>query len=89
MIGKKSDFGEVSSHVYFEVYFPQLEEYKVNQVWNKLIAKHEALRTVIDSWETQHILDENRNYQVLFNEGEHQCNDTRYKLMNKSYNPSI
>lgn len=89
VIGEKSDFGEVSSHVYFEVTFPRLDEIKLNQVWNKLISSHEALRTIISSWDSQKILDSDIEYKVLVKEGQKNCDKTRNKLMNKYYDPSI
>ncbi|MCQ9291598.1 condensation domain-containing protein [Staphylococcus hyicus] len=89
IIGEKSVFGSVSSHVYFEVTFPTLDEIKINKIWNNLISKHEALRTVIDSWDTQKIVDSDIEYEVLVKKGEKNCNETRNRLMNKYYNPSI
>lgn len=89
MIGEKSEFGSVSSHVYFEVTFPRLDKIKLNQVWNKLISRHEALRTVIDSWDSQRILHLDFEYEVMVKEGEKSCNETRDKLMNKYYDPFV
>ncbi|WP_347563070.1 condensation domain-containing protein [Staphylococcus sp. 191] len=89
IIGEKSEFGSVSSHVYFEVTFPKLDKIKLNQVWNKLISKHEALRTVMDSWDSQRILDSGFEYEVLVEEGEKNRNKTRDRLMNKYYDPFI
>ncbi|WP_409481097.1 condensation domain-containing protein [Staphylococcus aureus] len=88
-LGGKSDFGDVSSHVYFEVIFPKLDTLLVEKIWNKLIRRHEALRTVINSWDTQKIIEPNSFYKVLINQNDEGCEATRKKLMNKTYDPYV
>lgn len=88
LIGQQSKFGDVSSHVYFEVKFPKLDIERANQVWNKLIKKHQALRTIIDSWETQTILSGDLDYKLLVNNENGDSHLIREQLQDKQYDPA-
>lgn len=68
--------------------FLELDIERANQLWNKLIKKHQALRTIIDSWETQTILSGDLDYKLLVNNENGDSHLIREQLQDKQYDPA-
>lgn len=90
LLGREKHFelGGVSSHVYMEVKLPLLEKRRAENVWNDIIKKHEALRSVFTSNKTQKILNIDTYYHIEINEGDDiqdKVNATKKRLKGKKY----
>lgn len=86
---KNFKYGGVSSHVYIEIKLPLLDINKAEEVWNNIINRHEALKTVFTPNHYQKILKEDTYYRIKYNNGENiaeKINNTRKKLESKVYN---
>jgi pyochelin synthetase len=49
-------YGGVACHVYLEVTYPHLDPARTEDAWNRLVARHDMLRAVIDPAGHQHVL---------------------------------
>lgn len=58
------DLGEVSVHVYSEYECPNIDMERLEQAWNRVIARHEALRLVFTLEGKQKILPETPYYTI-------------------------
>lgn len=89
--GNSFEYGNVSSHVYFEIIFPKLDRVRAEKVWNKLIRRHHSLRNIITPDSKQKTLENVPDYKLIWNEK--QCFSTddesikeiRNNLINKYY----
>lgn len=62
------DLGEVSCHFYFEVDRPELDISAFNTAWNKVVNRHDMLRSIILPEGLQCILPEVPYYEVSVND---------------------
>ncbi len=85
--GKYFKYGEVSSHVYFEVKFPLLEQKRVTEIWNILIRRHNNLRLVITDNQKQKIIESVPSLKIIWQEDENESliQNIRNELSNKYY----
>lgn len=51
------EYGGVACHIYMEIRYDELEHGRVEAAWNKLIARHDMLRAVIDKNGYQKVLE--------------------------------
>lgn len=58
------DYGNTACHVYQEFVYERLDVAKVEMAWNKLIQKHDALRTVIYKAGYQKVLETTPYFEV-------------------------
>lgn len=65
--------GEVSTHLYLELACHELDVFRLNQAWQRLIEHHDMLRAVVTSDGQQQVLPEVPAYQI-----------TRYDLRGQS-----
>ena len=66
LLGRQSSFGygNVACHGYLELSWPRLDPLRVEQAWNRLIARHDMLRAVIASEGSQRVLADVAHYAV-------------------------
>ncbi|UXV29525.1 non-ribosomal peptide synthetase [Mammaliicoccus sciuri] len=88
------EFGDVSSHCYFELETEHLDVNLLESAWNKLIQKHLSLRTVIcEDQLSQKVLKEVNFYNIEYidlrqiNNGERQALKVRNQLEHQNFNP--
>lgn len=58
------DYGNTACHIYQEFVYEKLDPNKVEQVWNLLIRKHEALRTVIYKAGYQKVMETTPHFSI-------------------------
>ncbi|MBB2964985.1 non-ribosomal peptide synthetase [Methylobacterium sp. R2-1] len=61
--------GGVACHVYFEWLLPALDPARLEEAWNRLVARHDMLRAVVTSEGRQRILPTVPRYRVVVDEG--------------------
>lgn len=93
LLGRKDVFqyGNTACHIYMEVEYPQLDEKRVEGIWNILIKRHSMLRVIFDDSGTQRILDTVPPYQLYTGQPEHRnksADEIRQDLGHKIYNPA-
>ncbi len=54
---------QTGCHVYFEIDLPELDVFRLNTAWNRLVRRHEMLRAVILPEGSQQILEETAPYR--------------------------
>lgn len=66
LMGRSSlfDYGGVACHIYLQLNYDHLDVERVEEIWNKLIEKHEMLRAVIYEDGYQKILEEAPHFAV-------------------------
>ncbi|UHA73197.1 non-ribosomal peptide synthetase [Paenibacillus sp. 481] len=57
-------YGGVACHIYLELHYPELEHSGVEEVWNKLVARHDMLRAIIDKNGYQQVMESVPRLQV-------------------------
>ena len=72
-------YGNTACHIYQEFSYDKLNVKKVERVWNSLIKKHDALRTVIYEAGYQKVLERTPHFTVL----EVQISDTNQEDLTK------
>ncbi|MEQ4715487.1 amino acid adenylation domain-containing protein [Nonomuraea sp. B19D2] len=67
LLGRQDSFGYggVACHGYLEIAYPGLDRTRLEEAWNRLIARHDMLRAVISPDGYQQVLPEVPRYQVL------------------------
>ncbi|ANY08120.1 non-ribosomal peptide synthetase [Pseudonocardia sp. HH130630-07] len=60
LLGRQESFGYggVACHGYLEIEYPELDPVRVEDAWNRLIARHDMLRAVVEADGYQHVLPE-------------------------------
>ena len=69
LLGRKDvfDYGSVACHIYMEYEYEYLEPEKATICWNKLIQRHEMLRTVFsDNEGTQKVLETVPKFEIVY-----------------------
>lgn len=69
LLGRKDvfDYGSVACHIYMEYEYEDLEPEKATICWNKLIQRHEMLRTVFsDNEGTQKVLETVPKFEIVY-----------------------
>ncbi|WP_108868941.1 non-ribosomal peptide synthetase [Aquimarina aquimarini] len=62
------DYGGVACHIYLELQYDKLVHKRVQEVWNKLISRHEMLRSTIDNNGYQCVMENTPELIVAFND---------------------
>ncbi len=90
------DFGDVSSHCYFEMEAPAVSVTELEKAWNKLICKHDMMRAVIlKDGSGQRILEKVEPYSIeTIKPGEHESIEEaaliqRKNMADKVYDSSV
>lgn len=61
------EYGNTACHIYIEIKYPELKLQKVQEIWNRLINKHEMLRAIIKTDGYQQILERVPQFVVEMN----------------------
>ncbi len=83
--GEHFEYGGVSSHVYFEVLFPRLDQNKTEEAWNYLIKRHDNLRLVITEDRQQRVLKNVPPLTISFNHGDQEELESIRKTLSDQY----
>lgn len=79
--GDLYSYGNVACHIYQEYKYRELEEARVQNVWNKVINSHDMLKTIIYEEGYQKTLPSVPDYKVMTGDGQ----KIRSQLENKIY----
>lgn len=85
--GKNFRYGGVSSHVYFEVKFPLLDQKRTTKIWDMLIERHDNLRLVINDNQQQKVIESVPSLKIVWQEEENKAHiqKIRNELSHKYY----
>ncbi|UVL86296.1 amino acid adenylation domain-containing protein [Pseudomonas sp. B21-028] len=83
LLGRQSSFGygNVACHGYLELSWPRLDPQRVEQAWNRLIARHDMLRAVIASEGSQRVLADVPPYRVAVQDLRAATDDARQQTV--------
>ncbi|CAN1600441.1 protein of unknown function [Pseudomonas mediterranea] len=83
LLGRQSSFGygNVACHGYLELSWPRLDPQRVEQAWNRLIARHDMLRAVIASEGSQRVLADVPPYRVAVQDLRAATDDARQQAV--------
>ncbi|WP_051406967.1 non-ribosomal peptide synthetase [Nocardia sp. CNY236] len=59
-------YGGIACHMYVEVEYDDLDPVRLERAWNRLIARHDMLRAVIDEDGSQRVLPEVPPYRIAY-----------------------
>ncbi|WP_054741838.1 non-ribosomal peptide synthetase [Cellulosilyticum ruminicola] len=82
---KNYNLGGVSCHIYLEVAYDNLDDEKVEDVWNQLVSRHGMLRTIFNQKGYQKELKEVHRFKILKANDSKTRDEMRQNLSNKSY----
>lgn len=90
LLGRKNyfDYGGVSCRIYLELEYNHLESERVEEIWNKLIKRHDMLRAVISEDGYQVVLSEVPNYDMKSVYDNKDLKVLREKMSEKHYDVS-
>ncbi|MFJ8313364.1 MULTISPECIES: amino acid adenylation domain-containing protein [unclassified Streptomyces] len=78
-------YGGVACHVYLEVTYPDLDPARTEDAWNRLVARHDMLRAVIDPAGHQQVLPSVPRLTVPAAEGEEALLTSREEMGHRVY----
>ncbi|MEG6511769.1 amino acid adenylation domain-containing protein [Desulforamulus ruminis] len=77
------DLGNVSCHFYFEVERDELDAQSFNRAWNKVVERHDMLRSIILPEGKQQILKSVPLYEIVENDFTHRTPEEAEVLLNE------
>ncbi|WP_061313190.1 non-ribosomal peptide synthetase [Clostridium botulinum] len=75
-------YGNVACHIYMEIVYPKLDTIKAEQVWNKLIERHDMLRGIFTDDKKQKILEKTNYYNIKYNDLSNSSLEEKTKTLN-------
>lgn len=60
------EYGGVACHIYLELNYPELAPARTEEVWNKIVLRHDMLRAVIDRSGYQQVLEKTPRLKVPY-----------------------
>lgn len=87
LLGRKGafEYGDIASHLYLELEYPDLDSVRVQMIWNQLITEHDMLRAVVFQNGTQKVLPKVDEYHIYVSNDVEERGEIRSKWANKFY----
>ncbi|GMQ58847.1 hypothetical protein AN1V17_32430 [Vallitalea sediminicola] len=77
------EYGGVACHIYLELEYDQLEPKKTEEIWNRLINRHDMLRVKFDKSGNQYIQKEADYFKIIYNDYSGQGESVLTEKMNE------
>ncbi|WP_273320839.1 amino acid adenylation domain-containing protein [Vallitalea guaymasensis] len=85
LLGRSDSFeyGGVACHIYLELEYDKLEQKKTEEIWNRLIERHDMLRVKFDKSGNQYIQKEVDDFKIIYNDYSGQDESVLTEKMNE------